>query len=167
MSNQTLRNLHEKLGVKQTLKIYVNNTNKKYGTSWNADSPLSPLDYMLVEFNTLGKHRKHNKQVQILERLLVDSSYTEDVTQENKQLREANQTAQKIVADDNLKNSYIETLQIYIKWQKACLSWTSNDEDKIINEISGLGLKYAQYISPEGIDVFFNQRLKWFKSKLK
>lgn len=166
MSNQTLRNLHEKLGVKQTLKIYVNNTNKKYGTSWNADSPLSPLHYMLVEFNTLGKHRKHNKQIQMLERLLVDSNYTEEVAHENKQLREANQTAQQIVADDNLKNSYIETLQVYAKWQKSRAELVTKDQ-KIINEISALGLKYAQYMTAEGINVFFNQRLKWFQSKLK
>lgn len=167
MSNQTLRNLHEKLGVKQTLKIYVNNTNKKYGSNWTADTELNLLDYTLVEFNTLGKHRKHSKQAQMLEKLLVESAFNNDISAENKQLREANQTAQQIVADDNLKNSYIETLQIYIKWQKARLSWTGDDKHKVINEIAGLGLKYAQYISDEGIDVFFNQRLKWFKSKLK
>lgn len=166
MSNQTLRHLHKKLGVKQTLKIYVNNTNKKYGSNWTADTELNLLDYKLVEFNTLGKHRKHNKQVQMLEKLMVDSSYTEDVEHENKQLREANQTARKIVADDNLKNSYIETLQVYAKWQKSRAELVAKDQ-KVIDEISALGLKYAQYMTAEGINVFFNQRLKWFQSKLK
>lgn len=164
MSSQTLRNLHEKLGVKQTLKIYVNNTNKKYGSNWTADTELNLLDYTLVEFNTLGKHRKHSKQAQMLEKLLVESAFNNDISAENKQLREANRTAQKIVADDNLKNSYIETLQVYIKWQKSLLEFEK--DMKIINEIGALGLKYARYMSPEGINAFFNQRLTWFKSKL-
>lgn len=166
MSNQTLRNLHEKLGVKQTLKIYVNNTNKKYGSNWTADTELNKLDYTLVEFNTLGKHRKHSKQAQMLEKLLVESAFNNDISAENKKLREANQTAQKIVSDDNLKNSYIETLQVYAKWQKSRAELVSKDA-KVINEISALGLKYAQYMTSEGINVFFNQRLKWFQSKLK
>lgn len=164
MSNQTLRNLHKKLGVKQTLKIYVNNTNKKYGANWTADTELNLLDYKLVEFNTLGKHRKHSKQAQMLEKLLVESAFNNDISAENKQLRNANYKAQKIVADDNLKNSYIETLQVYIKWQKSQLE--SEKDMKIINEIGALGLKYARYMSPEGINAFFNQRLTWFKSKL-
>lgn len=166
MINQTLRNLHEKLGVKQTLKIYVNNTNKKYGSNWTADTELNLLDYTLIEFNTLGKHRKHSKQAQMLEHLLVDSNYMEEIAHENEKLKEANETAQKIVADDNLKNSYIETLQVYAKWQKSRAELVSKDQ-KVINEISALGLKYAQYMTSEGINVFFNQRLKWFQSKLK
>lgn len=166
MSNQTLRNLHEKLGVKQTLKIYVNNTNKKYGSNWTADTELNLLDYKLVEFNTLGKHRKHSKQAQMLEKLLVESAFNNDISAENKKLREANQTAQKIVADDNLKNSYIETLQVYAKWQKSRAELVSKDM-KVINEIGALGLKYARYMSAEGINAFFNQRLTWFQSKLK
>lgn len=166
MSNQTLRHLHEKLGVKQTLKIYVNNTNKKYGSNWTADTELNLLDYTLVEFNTLGKHRKHSKQAQMLEKLMVEEAFNNGVFEENRQLREANKTAQKIVADDNLKNSYIETLQVYAKWQKSRAELVSKDQ-KVINEISALGLKYAQYMTSEGINVFFNQRLKWFQSKLK
>ena len=51
----TLREIHKKLKIKQTLDNYVRNTNKKYKHNLVADEILGEGLAKLIELNTQGK----------------------------------------------------------------------------------------------------------------
>lgn len=164
----TLRQLHKELKVKQTLKIYVNNTNKKYRQNWTADTQLGDTTFLIVKLNTLSKHRKHNEQFELLHELIIDSQQKKttetrlnvaktQLAQEKARSRRATE----VVAKDNLKNSYIETLKEF------ALFTSKGMKNKQTNDfINSIGIKYAEYINAEGIEQIFLDRIKWFESEL-
>ena len=59
----TLRELHKKLKIKQTLDNYVRNTNKKYKYNLVADEILGEGLAKLIELNTQGKLGRHAQQI--------------------------------------------------------------------------------------------------------
>lgn len=165
----TLRQLHKELKVKQTLKIYVNNTNKKYRQNWDADSILGDTTYLIVKLNTLSKHRKHSEQFEIIHELIVGSQQkkaTETRLNVAKtqlaQEKARSERATEIVAKDNLKNSYIETLKEFAYYSSTIGERPKRTIDFLINS----GIKYAEYLSASGIVAVFKDRVKWFESEL-
>lgn len=165
----TLRQLHKELKVKQTLKIYVNNTNKKYRQNWTADQQLGDTTYLIVKLNTLSKHRKHNEQFEILHELIIDSQQKK--TTETRlnvaktqlaQEKARSERATEVVAKDNLKNSYIETLKEFAFFLNTYGERPQRTIDFLVNS----GIKYADYLTHEGITSVFKDRVKWFESEL-
>jgi len=59
----TLRELHKKLKIKQTLDNYVRNTNKKYKYNLVPDEILGEGLAKLIELNTQGKLGRHAQQI--------------------------------------------------------------------------------------------------------
>ncbi|ALM63872.1 hypothetical protein PhiG_40 [Lactococcus phage 936 group phage PhiG] len=59
----TLRELHKKLKIKQTLDNYVRNTNKKYKYNFVPDEILGEGMAKLIELNTQGKLGRHAQQI--------------------------------------------------------------------------------------------------------
>lgn len=164
----TLRQLHKELNVKQTLKIYVNNTNKKYRQNWTADTQLGDTTYLIVKLNTLSKHRKHTEQFELLHELIIDQQQkkaTETRLNVAKtqlaQEKARSERATEIVAKDSLKNSYIETLKEFAYFATKGMKNQRTDEF-----ISSIGIKYAEYINASGIEKIFKDRVKWFESEL-
>lgn len=168
MAEKTLRAIHKQLNVKQTLKIYVNNTNAKYKEDWKADTVLSDVEHLMVVINTLSKHRKHEKQMDILGTLLNEArvAKTRNVGLKARLEREeqrANKGAE-AVEKDALKTAYIKTLELYSKW--LLRRKVSDDKlDSIIEEIKPW-LPYVEYMNDKGIEAFFNGRVRWFKDQL-
>lgn len=165
----TLRELHKELKVKQTLKIYVNNTNKKYRQNWTADTQLGDTTFLIVKLNTLSKHRKHTEQFELLHELIISQQQKKAVeTRLNvtktqlAQEKARSERATEVVAKDNLKNSYIETLKEF-----AYYSSTIGERPKrTIDFLTKSGIKYAEYLSGSGIVAVFKDRVKWFESEL-
>lgn len=168
MAEKTLRAIHKQLNVKQTLKIYVNNTNAKYKEKWKADTVLSDVEHLMVVINTLSKHRKHNAQKQLLGGLINESRTVKTRNVELKarveRAEERAEKGQQALEKDALKTAYIETLELYSKW--LLTRKLSNDKlDAVIEEIKSW-LPYVEYMTDKGIEVFFNGRVRWFKDQL-
>lgn len=164
----TLRELHKELKVKQTLKIYVNNTNKKYRQNWTADTQLGDTTFLIVKLNTLSKHRKHTEQFDLLHELIISQQQKKAVetrlnvvTKKLAQEKTRSERATEVVAKDSLKNSYIETLKEFTYFATKGMKNQRTDEF-----ISSTGVKYAEYINASGIEQIFKDRIKWFESEL-
>ena len=142
----TLRELHKKLKIKQTLDNYVRNTNKKYKHNLVADEILGEGLAKLIELNTQGKLGRHNKR-----------------------LAKRAEKAQKLLDTELLKDSYIETLEMFSKFNAVKPSLFSELEtpDKVIEFMEKNGVKQGKWLRPEGVDAWFKERIIWFKNKLK
>ena len=158
----TLRQLHKELKVKQTLKIYVNNTNKKYRTSYLPDEVLSDTTYFIIWFNTLGKLRRHKEQYSFMSKVLVAETKAGLLEKKVERLGKSNKLASSIVEKDNLKDAYIKTLKEYA----FCASHITI-QARTRKFLSEIGIKYAEYITGQGIDEIFKDRIKWFEKELK
>ena len=159
---KTLRNIHEELKIKQTLKIYVNNTNKKYRTSYLPDEVLSDTTYFIIWFNTLGKLRRHKEQYSFMSKVLVAETKAELLETEVERLGKSNKLASSIVEKDNLKDAYIKTLKEY-----AFCATHITIQERTRKFLSEIGIKYAEYLTGQGIEVIFKDRIKWFEKELK
>lgn len=159
---KTLRNIHEELKIKQTLKIYVNNTNKKYRTSYLPDEVLSDTTYFIIWFNTLGKLRRHKEQYTFMSNLLTAETKAELFEEQVERLTKSNKLASSIVEKDGLKDAYIKTLKEFSFFVSKGMK-----NERTYNFITSIGVKYAEYINPEGIEQIFLDRIKWFEKELK
>lgn len=159
---KTLRNIHEELKIKQTLKIYVNNTNKKYRTSYLPDEVLSETTYFIIWFNTLGKLRRHKEQYTFMSNLLTAETKAELFEEQVERLTKSNKLASSIVEKDGLKDAYIKTLKEYA----YCASHITIQE-RTRKFLSDIGIKYAEYMTGQGIEAIFKDRIKWFEKELK
>ena len=159
---KTLRNIHEELKIKQTLKIYVNNTNKKYRTSYLPDEVLSETTYYIIWFNTLGKLRRHKEQYTFMSNLLTAETKAELFEEQVERLTKSNKLASSIVEKDGLKDAYIKTLKEYAVFESKY-----ELQSRTIKFLSEIGVKYAEYINGDGIEQIFQDRIKWFEKELK
>lgn len=158
---KTLRNIHEELKIKQTLKNYVTNTNKKYRTAYLPDEVLSETTYFIIWFNTLGKLRRHKEQYTFMSKLLTAETKAELFESQVERLSKSNKLASSIIEKDVLKDAYIKTLKEY-----AFHTGSLSVQERTRKFLSDIGVKYAEYISIQGIEVIFQDRIKWFEKKI-
>lgn len=168
----TLRQLHDELTVKQTVKIYVNNTNKKYSTNFTADEELDKMDELLIRLNTLGKHRKHSQQMDILSDLYNEAKYQKNrnvgLKARAERAEKRGDQAEKIIEKDNLKDAYIKELKEYAYFNSQLLNWISRTAPKrTVDYLENKGIKYVQHISITGVSEIFKDRIKWFEDEIK
>ena len=163
---KTLREIHKELGVKQTLKIYVNNTNKKYRTNYTADEILSNPVYEVIRFNTMGKLRMHRKQVsekmQDLNKLGTAEMYKEQA----QRLQKSQKLASKILEKENLKDAYIKTLKEYAHFGMIHSYYDRKQIKRTADYLKEIGVKYGEYMSTDGLNRAFQDRIKWFEQEL-
>ena len=159
---KTLRNIHEELKIKQTLKNYVTNTNRKYHTAYLPDEVLSETTYFIIWFNTLGKLRRHKEQYTFMSKLLTAETKAELFESQVERLSKSNKLASSIVEKDGLKDAYIKTLKEYA----YCASHITIQE-RTRKFLSDIGIKYVEYINLNGINKIFQDRIKWFEKELK
>ena len=158
---KTLRNIHEELKIKQTLKNYVTNTNKKYRTAYLPDEVLSETTYFIIWFNTLGKLRRHKEQYTFMSKLLTAETKAELFESQVKRLSKSNKLASSIVEKDGLKDAYIKTLKEY-----AFFAYKGFKNKRTLDFINSIGIKYAEFITQEGIEQVFQDRIKWFEKEI-
>ena len=115
----TLRELHKKLKIKQTLDNYVRNTNKKYKHNFVADEILGEGMAKLIELNTQGKLGRHAQQIAYINHNLSLQRQKEQLEQANERLAKRAEKAQKLLDTELLKDSYIETLEMFSKYHSA------------------------------------------------
>lgn len=170
----TLRELHKKLKIKQTLDNYVRNTNKKYKYNLSPDEILGTGTAKLIELNTQGKLGRHSQQIAYINHNLGLQRQKEQLEQANERLSKRAEKAQKLLDTELLKDSYIETLEMFSKFnsKNADLDFTSNEEyqkqhSKVFEFMEKNGAKQAKWLRPEGVDAWFKERIIWFKNKLK
>lgn len=158
---KTLRNIHEELKIKQTLKIYVNNTNKKYRTSYLPDEVLSETTYYIIWFNTLGKLRRHKEQYTFMSKLLTAETKAELFEEQVERLTKSNKLASSIVEKDGMKDAYIKTLKEYAVFESKY-----EVQNRTFKFLSDINIKYSEYLTQEGIEKVFQDRIKWFEKEL-
>lgn len=142
----TLEQIHSLLGIKQGLKNYVRNTNKKYGMNWSQDEVLDSDIVDIIVLNTLGKLKRHNDQYKYLELMAYDQNQSEKI-----------EKAMKFAELSNLADSIINSAKVLTSLD--FLDTVANSE--AIGEIMfQKGIPNAQYFSPQG-------KLQWFKDNLK
>ena len=165
----TLRELHKKLKIKQTLDNYVRNTNKKYKYNLVADEILSEGISKLIELNTQGKLGRHAQQIAYINHNLSLQRQKEQLEQANERLAKRAEKAQKLLDTELLKDSYIETLEMFSKFNavKPSLFGELETPDKVIKFMEKNGVKQGKWLRPEGFDAWFKERIIWFKNKLK
>ena len=165
----TLRELHKKLKIKQTLDNYVRNTNKKYKHNLVADEILGEGLAKLIELNTQGKLGRHAQQIAYINHNLSLQRQKEQLEQANERLAKRAEKAQKLLDTELLKDSYIETLEMFSKFNAVKPSLFSELEtpDKVIQFMEKNGVKQGKWLRPEGVDAWFKERIIWFKNKLK
>ena len=165
----TLRELHKKLKIKQTLDNYVRNTNKKYKYNLVADEILGEGLAKLIELNTQGKLGRHAQQIAYINHNLSLQRQKEQLEQANERLAKRAEKAQKLLDTELLKDSYIETLEMFSKFNAVKPSLFSELEtpDKVIEFMEKNGVKQGKWLRPEGVDAWFKERIIWFKNKLK
>lgn len=165
----TLRELHKKLKIKQTLDNYVRNTNKKYKHNLVADEILGEGMAKLIELNTQGKLGRHAQQIAYINHNLSLQRQKEQLEQANERLAERAEKAQKLLDTELLKDSYIETLEMFSKFNavKPSLFGELETPDKVIEFMEKNGVKQGKWLRPEGVDAWFKERIIWFKNKLK
>lgn len=157
-----MRNIHEELEIKQTLKIYVNNTNKKYRTSYLPDEVLSETTYFIIWFNTLGKLRRHKEQYTFMSNLLTAETKAELFEEQVERLTKSNKLASSIVEKDGMKDAYIKTLKEYALFESKY-----ELQNRTVKFLSDINIKYSEYLTMEGIEKVFQDRIKWFEKELK
>ena len=165
----TLRELHKKLKIKQTLDNYVRNTNKKYKHNLVADEILGEGLAKLIELNTQGKLGRHTQQIAYINHNLSLQRQKEQLEQANERLAKRAEKAQKLLDTELLKDSYIETLEMFSKFNavKPSLFGELETPDKVIEFMEKNGVKQGKWLRPEGVDAWFKERIVWFKNKLK
>ncbi len=165
----TLRELHKKLKIKQTLDNYVRNTNKKYKHNLVADEILGEGMAKLIELNTQGKLGRHAQQIAYINHNLSLQRQKEQLEQANERLAKRAEKAQKLLDTELLKDSYIETLEMFSKFNavKPSLFGELETPDKVIKFMEKNGVKQGKWLRPEGVDAWFKERIIWFKNKLK
>lgn len=165
----TLRELHKKLKIKQTLDNYVRNTNKKYKHNLVADEILDEGLAKLIELNTQGKLGRHTQQIAYINHNLSLQRQKEQLEQANERLAKRAEKAQKLLDTELLKDSYIETLEMFSKFNavKPSLFGELETPDKVIEFMEKNGVKQGKWLRPEGVDAWFKERIIWFKNKLK
>ena len=165
----TLRELHKKLKIKQTLDNYVRNTNKKYKHNLVADEILGEGLAKLIELNTQGKLGRHAQQIAYINHNLSLQRQKEQLEQANERLAKRAEKAQKLLDMELLKDSYIETLEMFSKFNavKPSLFGELETPDKVIKFMEKNGVKQGKWLRPEGVDAWFKERIIWFKNKLK
>ena len=165
----TLRELHKKLKIKQTLDNYVRNTNKKYKHNLVADEILGEGLAKLIELNTQGKLGRHAQQIAYINHNLSLQRRKEQLEQANERLAKRAEKAQKLLDTELLKDSYIETLEMFSKFNavKPSLFGELETPDKVIEFMEKNGVKQCKWLRPEGVDSLFKERIIWFKNKLK
>ena len=165
----TLRELHKKLKIKQTLDNYVRNTNKKYKHNLVADEILGEGMAKLIELNTQGKLGRHAQQIAYINHNLSLQHQKEQLEQANERLAKRAEKAQKLLDTELLKDSYIETLEMFSKFNavKPSLFGELETPDKVIEFMEKNGVKQGKWLRPEGVDAWFKERIIWFKNKLK
>ena len=165
----TLRELHKKLKIKQTLDNYVRNTNKKYKYNLVADEILGEGMAKLIELNTQGKLGRHAQQIAYINHNLSLQRQKEQLEQANERLAKRAEKAQKLLDTELLKDSYIETLEMFSKFNAVKSSLFSEPEApiKVLEFMEKNGVKQGKWLRPEGIDAWFKERIIWFKNKLK
>lgn len=157
----TLEQLHKDLDVKQGLKNYVRNTNSKYGTNYEATQELDRETYMLIKYNTLGKLKRHGQQMKFIQ-AFTDMELVVDYLKD--ELEEAQTRANKaigIIAKDNLKDAYIETLKMQTQFATSF-----GITEEVIAFMEKNGVRYAKFMVAPGIESFFNERVEWFEKEL-
>ena len=165
----TLRELHKKLKIKQTLDNYVRNTNKKYKYNLVADEILGEGLAKVIELNTQGKLGRHAQQIAYINHNLSLQRQKEQLEQANVRLAKRAEKAQKLLDTELLKDSYIETLEMFSKFNAVKPSLFSELEtpDKVIEFMEKNGVKQGKWLRPEGVEAWFKERIIWFKNKLK
>ena len=165
----TLRELHKKLKIKQTLDNYVRNTNKKYKYNLVPDEILGEGMSKLIELNTQGKLGRHAQQIAYINHNLSLQRQKEQLEQANERLAKRAEKAQKLLDTELLKDSYIETLEMFSKFNAVKSSLFSEPEApiKVLEFMEKNGVKQGKWLRPEGIDAWFKERIIWFKNKLK
>ena len=165
----TLRELHKKLKIKQTLDNYVRNTNKKYKYNLVPDEILGDGLAKLIELNTQGKLGRHAQQIAYINHNLSLQRQKEQLEQANERLAKRAEKAQKLLDTELLKDSYIETLEMFSKFNAVKSSLFSEPEApiKVLEFMEKNGVKQGKWLRPEGIDAWFKERIIWFKNKLK
>ena len=165
----TLRELHKKLKIKQTLDNYVRNTNKKYKYNFVPDEILGEGMAKLIELNTQGKLGRHAQQIAYVNHNLSLQRQKEQLEQANKRLVKRAEKAQKLLDTELLKDSYIETLEMFSKFNavKPSLFGELETPDKVIEFMEKNGVKQGKWLRPEGVDAWFKERIICFKNKLK
>ena len=165
----TLRELHKKLKIKQTLDNYVRNTNKKYKHNLVADEILGEGMAKLIELNTQGKLGRHAQQIAYINHNLSLQRQKEQLEQANERLAKRAEKAQKLLDTELLKDSYIETLEMFSKFNavKPSLFGELETPDKVIEFMEKNGVKQGKWLRPEGVDAWLKERIIWFKNKLK
>lgn len=164
----TLRELHKKLKIKQTLDNYVRNTNKKYKYNLLPDEILGAGMAKLIELNTLGKLGRHSQQIAYINHNLSLQRQKEQLEQANERLAKRAEKAQKLLDTELLKDSYIETLEMFSKFNavKPTLFGELETPIKVLEFMEKNGVKQAKWLRPEGVDAWFKERIIWFKNKL-
>ena len=173
----TLRELHKKLKIKQTLDNYVRNTNKKYKHNFVPDEILSEGMAKLIELNTQGKLGRHAQQIAYINHNLSLQRQKEQLEQANERLAKRAEKAQKLLDTELLKDSYIETLEMFSKFNAKnnaihdLLDLIGDsyqvEHTKVFDFMEKNGVKQAKWLLPEGVDAWFKERIIWFKNKLK
>ena len=165
----TLRELHKKLKIKQTLDNYVRNTNKKYKYNLVADEILGEGLAKLIELNTQGKLGRHAQQIAYINHNLSLRRQKEQLEQANERLAKRAEKAQKLLDTELLKDSYIETREMFSKFNAVKSTLFSEPEApiKVLEFMEKNGVKQGKWLRPEGVDAWFKERIIWFKNKLK
>ena len=170
----TLRELHKKLKIKQTLDNYVRNTNKKYKYNFVPDEILGEGMAKLIELNTQGKLGRHAQQIAYINHNLSLQRQKEQLEQANERLAKRAEKAQKLLDTELLKDSYIETIEIFSKFNSKnadsdvfYIEGYQKEHAKVFDFMEKNGVKQAKWLRPEGVDAWFKERIIWFKNKLK
>ena len=85
---KTLKGIHEALGIKQGLKNYVRNTNKKYGKNYAEDEVIMNEVADIIILNTLGKLKRHNEQAKYIDLMTESKEDTALIEQVRSELAE-------------------------------------------------------------------------------
>lgn len=142
---KTLEVIHNLLGVKQGIKNYVRNTNKKYGKNYAEDEVLVNEVADIIILNTLGKLKRHNEQAKYID-LMAESK--EDTTL----IEKATQYAEL----SNLADAIINQAKVMVKLDLL----DTIENSKVIGEIMyQKGVPNAKYFSPQG-------KIQWFKDNM-
>ena len=93
----------------------------------------------------------------------------EQLEQANERLVKRAEKAQKLLDTELLKDSYIETLEMFSKYHSAKYNMWDDPETptKVIEFMEKNGVKQGKWLRPEGVDAWFKERIIWFKNKLK
>ena len=123
----------------------------------------------LIELNTQGKLGRHAQQIAYINHNLSLQRQKEQLEQANERLAKRAEKAQKLLDTELLKDSYIETLEMFSKFNAVKSTLFSEPEApiKVLEFMEKNGVKQGKWLRPEGVDAWFKERIIWFKNKLK